>query len=280
MSHCQGQITKTTPTTENWLQIIKGIKFPLTDYDKSRILLGHLKRYGSVIVKIGDSSEILNEYEKSKILHKIKGFVKYICFFECKDDFRSVPSHDRNYICDGVGDTMKVILMPYFSLGSMAQYKWNSDNLHILKSCLKHSLVSYLTAFYGMNLIHNDFHAGNILLKATKQARIIYDIPEVGSYTLPTHGIRPWIMDFEKMDYANYSSSYNKIISLNNFYFDINNRLFGYLPGSIKNFNMVTVLPISMYLNSLQMKSVAIKKLELDRVFQLIDRIEFLETFS
>ena len=183
LSHCAGRITSKTPTTEGWLKVIESIKLNVTDYDKSRVLLGYLESYGSVIIKIGDSEDILNEYN-------IKGFVKYICFFECADDFRNIPSGTRDYICKGVGNSMKVIIMPYFPLGSLAQYKWAQDNIHIFKSCIKQSILSYLIAFYKERIIHNDFHAGNILLKPTKKAYIDYDIPEIGTISLQTSGMR------------------------------------------------------------------------------------------
>ena len=273
LSYCKGKITESTPTTENWLKIIRAIKFPIKDYDKSRVLLGNLEKYGAVAIKIGDSDEITEEYEMSKVLHKIKGFVKYICYFECSDDFRQFPSNERNTMCQGTGSSMKIILMPYFPLGSIAKYKWDTTNVYLLKSCLKHSIMSYLMAFYVKRIIHNDFHTGNILLKGTKSVTITYEIPDFGLMSLPTQGFRPWIMDFEKSAYADLSSYHNSMWSLNKFYYDINNSLFGSMPGFINNIDMKTFLPIQTYLNNLQMTEAFIKRKDLDKLFTLIDAI-------
>ena len=270
LSHCAGKITSKTPTTEGWLKVIKSIKLNVTDYDKSRVLLGYLESYGSVIIKIGDSEDILNEYNISKVLHKIKGFVKYICFFECADDFRNIPSNTREYICKGVGSS----ILPHFPLGSLAQYNWNQDNIHIFKSCIKQSILSYLSAFYKERIIHNDFHAANILLKTTKSSYIDYDIPEIGTISLPTYGMRIWIIDFEKSSYADFSTTYN-MINFNNFYNDINDKLIRNLRNFIRILDVPSIIPINTYLDKLYMKTSLIKKAELEQLFKLIDAITF-----
>jgi len=274
LSHCAGKITSKTPTTEGWLKVIKSIKLNVTDYDKSRVLLGYLESYGSVIIKIGDSEDILNEYNISKVLHKIKGFVKYICFFECADDFRNIPSNTREYICKGVGSSMKVIIMPHFPLGSLAQYNWSQDNIHIFKSCIKQSILSYLSAFYKERIIHNDFHAANILLKTTKSSYIEYDIPEIGTISLPTYGMRIWLIDFEKSSYADFSTTYN-MTNFNNFYNDINDKLIRNLRNFIRILDVPSIIPINTYLDKLYMKTSLIKKAELEQLFKLIDAITF-----
>lgn len=277
LSHCAGRITSKTPTTESWLKVIESIKLPVNDYDKSRVLLGNLESYGSVIIKIGDSEDILNEYNISKVLNKIKGFVKYICFFECADNFRNIPSKDREYICKGLGNSMKVIIMPHFPLGSLAQYKWSQDNLHILKSCIKQAILSYLSAFYNERIIHNDFHAGNILLKITKNSYIEYDIPQIGNISLPTYGMRIWIIDFEKSSYADFSTPYNNMKSFNNFYNDINDKLIRNLRNFIRILNVPSIIPINTYLDKLYIKTTLIKQPELEQLFNLIDTITFIE---
>lgn len=249
----------------------------MTDYDKSRVLLGYLESYGSVIIKIGDSEDILNEYNISKVLYKIKGFVKYICFFECADDFRNIPSNTREYICKGVGNSMKVIIMPHFPLGSLAQYNWAQDNIHIFKSCIKQSILSYLSAFYKERIIHNDFHAANILLKTTKSSYIEYDIPEIGTISLQTYGMRIWIIDFEKSSYANFSTPYSNMKSFNNFYNDINDKLIRNLRNFIGVLHVPSIIPINTYLDKLYMKTSLIKQSELEQLFKLIDAITFIE---
>ncbi len=87
------------------------------------------KSNGEIIVKIGDNDRIRHEYDISMRLRKVKGFVKYFCYFECNDNF--FDSFKRG---NGSGNQMKVFLMPYFPLSSMGMYRWTPDNLDVLKS--------------------------------------------------------------------------------------------------------------------------------------------------
>ncbi len=272
---CSGKITSKTPTTESWLKVLRLIKLNTSDYDKSRVLLGELEKYGEVVVKIGDSPDIYTEYQYSKLLYNTKGFVKYICFFTCNDDFRTIPSANRSSLCTGEGDSMKVILMPYFPLGSIAMFKWGEPNLYIFKSCLKHAFVSVVTAFYNAQVIHGDFHPGNVLLKDTKQTFIEYSIPAIGfNVSIPTNGIRTWIMDFENTSIAMDDSIYNKMMTLNNLYFDLG-KFFTLLYNTIKIIDNKTIASISMYINKLNMKGNNMTKEDITIILSLIDNIQF-----
>jgi serine/threonine protein kinase len=273
ISNCQNRITENTTTSEPWLKIIKSLRLPLHEYDKSRILLSNLEKYGEVVIKIGDSSNIFNEYTISLKLNKIKGFVKYICYFECNDNFIKYPSDNKNTLCDGPGSKMKVLIMPYFSLGSLANYCFNDTNIALLRTLLKHTLISYITALYRFKIIHGDFHPGNILLKTTKQTAISYDIPEIGfTTTISTNGIRPWIMDFEN----SYVGNINELQNLQNIYFDLK-KLFFNLHIFIKNIDTNTTNSIEMYFNLLQKKTELISAQNLDKILALIDNITFLQ---
>ena len=267
---CSDKITKKTPTTEGWIKILKSLKLT-HDYDKSRILLSLLNSHKKIIVKISDTNDIKKEYDFGILLQKIKGFVKYYCYFECNDDFRKYPSDEKNTLCNGNGSSMKIILMPYFELGSIASYNWNNTNIHILQSCLKHSVLSILNAFFTLHIIHGDFHAGNVVLKVTKQKELIYEDIKV-----LTNGIRPWIMDFENSSFANYDTVYNKMITLNNFYYDII-KFFSTLPTYIKNINFITLQPIIAYISQLHLKGNILNKNYIHTIINLIDSIRLIE---
>jgi len=312
LSSCQTKITNRTPTTESWLKIVNALKLDdSSNYEKSRVLLGALDTHGEVVVKIGDSDDIRREYEYNQKLQSIKGFVKYICYFECRDNFRTVfsgvapsglrtvfsgvapsglrtvfsgvaPSglrtvtpSKRTSLCHGPGNEMKIILMPWFPLGSMSEFKWQDYVPQLLISCLKHAILSMLTAFYKLSILHGDFHTGNVLLKKTKQKTISYEIPQLGTFLdIETYGIRPWIIDFENSKMANLQGSpYESMMSMNDFYFDVN-KFFMLLLSKNKYIDPTTIIPIRGYMDSLHMKSTFPTR---DNVLELLRRMDHIQ---
>jgi len=272
---CSGRITRETPTSEPWLRVLRLIKTDISDIDKSRILLGYLAQYGEIVVKIGDSESMRHEYENNTRIHSLKGFVKYICFFSCSDDFRSIPSSSRSSVCRGPGTDMGVLLMPYFELGSIAKFVWSNSIVHIFQSCLKHAFLSVLILFHKLNMLHGDFHPGNVLLKRTKQSEVFYNVPEVGNYTIKTYGIRTWIMDYENMNYAKFNNQYAVIKTFNDFYYDIQ-KFFMLLYNTIKNLDQRTVNPIVSYISKKSLDSSYLTKKDIDTLFELIDAVAFI----
>ena len=105
VSECQDHIEQ-YGSTKDWVHDDVSLK-KLENYDKSRVLRAVLDKHTEIIVKLGDHDEIKHEYEMGKSLSRIKGFVKFICFFECKDDV--------------LQSSMKVIVMPYFKMGSLSR---------------------------------------------------------------------------------------------------------------------------------------------------------------
>ncbi len=185
-------------TKPDWIKIIRELKrvHPRDiDIQKSQLLDAERRMQPSkkdrVVIKIGDAaSGIENEFKMSKALGTIKGFVKFVCHFTCKDDFRDFFQGTRTGICNNLEQKdMQVAIMPYFPLGSVAGFPWTHDNLEALHSMLMMACVAYADAFIKKGFVHNDFHAANILLKSTKQKEM-YD-------GIPTHGMRPWICDYE-----------------------------------------------------------------------------------
>jgi len=130
----------------------------------------------------------------SKNLEKIKGFVNY--YRE-----HNIITNDFFVFFENVVPVNISIsyftIMPYFEMGNIGNYIWTDSNIHILRTCLKHTIISYISAFMK-GILHGDFHPGNVLLKTTKSAFIEYSIDDIGVIgNIETHGIRTWIMDFE-----------------------------------------------------------------------------------
>jgi len=246
LSYCQDKINKTNSNTNGWINIIKSLQLPLHDYDKSRILQATLDEHKDIVVKLGDDESIRREYEFSKKLYRLKGFVKFICYFECNDNFLNYPNEKRNYLCNGEGKQMKIIVMPYFELGSIGFYKWTPENIQVLRSCIKHAVLSYITAFTS-GYLHGDFHPGNVLLKKTKQRSIDYLFDGIGEvHNLETNGIRTWIMDFEntrEINKANTTDIYNFYYDIQKFFIILQEHRF------IKNINKLTMIHVMNIVN-------------------------------
>ena len=212
---CQRQIRE-KGTTEGWITVIDAFKKIMDprdiDIQKSQILHSKLEQLDkNIVVKIGDNM-IRREYEIGKLLWKCKGFIKFICFFTCLDDFRRYFSSELagRHLCNGVGETMSILVMPYFPLGSITKYRWNSDNIHVLKSCISQACLSYISAYEKHNFVHRDFHPANILIKSTKQNSVQYELKNY-TVSLETFGFRTWIMDFENSTFENVKNAESNV---------------------------------------------------------------------
>jgi hypothetical protein len=267
---CGDKITQKTPTTEGWLRIMDTLRIP-REFNKSHILLGNLEKYGEIVVKVGDSDNIIKEYSYSNLLKNTKGFVKYICAFKCNDDFTRLTGKEES-ICKGPGSSMKVVLMPYFPMGSIAAYNWNVDNIHVLRSSLKHAFLSIMIAF-SKGFIHGDLHSGNVLLKKTSQSSITYSIPGMEPITIPTNGVRTWIMDFENSSIAKTDTPYNIMMIFNNFYPDIKKLFVSLLQINIKP---TTIVPLETIFNTRLMRAEMLSEKDVADILHYIDKIEFI----
>lgn len=277
LKSCQSKITSKTPTTAPWLRVLKLLKLETSDYDKSRVLLGALDTHGEVVVKTGDSRDLEHEYSMSSKLQSLKGFVKYICYFECNDNFRTIPSKKHDTLCDGPGSQMKVIVMPYFPLGNIQSYPWETHSIQELHSTLKHAILSMINAFHTFHILHGDFHAGNVLLKKTKQKSISYTIPDIGTFNdIETHSIRPWIMDFENSKVVSMDTPYTKMMAMNEFYFDLN-KFFQTLYNGRNKIDPRTVVPITIFCGKLMMKGNMLTKENSIEILTLIDGVRCIQ---
>jgi serine/threonine protein kinase len=206
---CQNRITSENPTTAEWLDIIKQLK-PTNFKDTNKILLGVLEKRKNVVIKISNSERFFHEYYIGEILQKynIPGFIKYICKFNCNDDYTLYPKKSA-HICSSPGDEMKVIVMPYYSYGNFKLYKWTPDKYITLKTAALHIIASLLQAYDVAHIIHNDIHLQNVLLAPTAKKTIVYTI-DGHTIELPTYGVRIIIMDFENAFHikGNYSQGW------------------------------------------------------------------------
>ena len=134
--------------------------------------LQQLQNLQSGVLKIGSNETITKEWEISRKLSTIHGFITYTM----------IKSNGEN----------SILVMPHFNNGSICDYKW-VNNIQQLKSCLKQIVCSMLIAFKQFGFVHSKLHIGNVLVKDTTEQNIVY--PEIG-IEFPSNGIQICIMDF------------------------------------------------------------------------------------
>lgn len=199
----------------------------------------------------------------SNKLKSIKGFIKYICYFECNDNYRRYFDKSKipNELCHGPGTQMKIILMPYYLLGSIANYKWTSENIDLLRSVIKSAVLTVIYAYNNKGIVHGDFHAGNVVLKNTKQKSISFD-----GIRIELFGMRTWIMDFENT----YISDKGNLEHLADFYYDLK-KFFTLLQTHIRNIDKIGISKIESFINRLSLNQNKLTHDDCEELCKLID---------
>jgi len=173
--------------------VLKG----LNANDKNIVMRGLMKlARGSqdtgVVVKVGSTDSLLNEFKTAKMLfdNDVPGVLKYICYFTCADDYTTYAR-----LCNGPGDSMRVLVMPYMCLGSLKSYR-NWTNHDQVRSALKQVIATIVQSYSAANIIQSDRHPDNVLLKRTSKPLISYRV-DGREFGIPTYGLRTLCMDFE-----------------------------------------------------------------------------------
>jgi len=191
---CQDKITEETPTTKEWLELTNQFSHSSDEY---KIFQGLLEKRKHVVVKVGSSKKLLDEYDIAKLLSimKLPTFISFYCVFTCFDTFKTLDKSTQ-YLCspNQKEDKISVLVMPFLQEGQIDKYKWTRNNIDVFKSVLKHVVCSLLYAFENSLFVHCDTHYGNILLKKTKIQSIEYG----NRQTLPVLGTLPVVMDFDR----------------------------------------------------------------------------------
>ena len=196
--NCQSKLTTDNPTTKDWLTVIKHIS------DEHPVLKGVLEKRKEVVVKYGKPSDIQKDYVIAESLSGLSNFLKYYCTFTCEDDLSDLRR--RPYLCDPSAIAKQpygFIVMPYFPLGSMMEYRWDRGNFELMKSTVKQVCFAMLQAFEKHGMVHRDLHTGNVMLRRTKKVSVTY-----GSRALPTAGMYPIIIDFGRSDTSQTSETH------------------------------------------------------------------------
>lgn len=157
---------------DNWLKIVKKIQ----DND---ILIGKMT-VKNVVVKFGQNKPIQKEYEISKNIyeHSIPNFIKFYCTFHCIEDltkFKKIETIEQSIkLCSKTGVKTWFVLMPYYQIGSVMNYRWNASNYPMLINIIQQVVLALYEAYITTGFVHMDLHLGNILLKKTKKKELFY----------------------------------------------------------------------------------------------------------
>lgn len=150
-------------------------------------------------------------------------------------------------------------------LGCIKDYDWHNGNIYLLRTCIQQTILSYIQLFIIYGFLHQDFHPNNIILKTTTSKYIDYDITGIGKFEILSNGIMPWISGFDKIV---------KSTSIVDFYFGIKTFLI-YFQHELHQKNMyLTFCPLDMYINELCMKGLMVNYDELQKILDLIDKID------
>ena len=210
--NCQDRVTEEWGT-RGFLEILYKIQ--------KQILIGHMKETKKdVIVKFENPSEIVADYKISETLFnsKIPNFIKYYCTFSCNentDRFEELDPEKHEHLCSKKGTKTGFIIMPYYPLGSVKNYKWTTANFHVLKNIICQVIIAISSAFIKNGFVHGDLHMDNILLRKTKKKALYYNSFDITLYLDEMYAI---VMDFGRSklnsSYTSYMTSISTITAL------------------------------------------------------------------
>jgi hypothetical protein len=176
----------------------KLIEFLYVSQNEQALVLNSLYNHKiNVVLKFNIIQAIQKEYNISLNLFELPNFIRYFCIIECNDSIKNIINHKQtisNYkICQFGNNPIGILVMKYYDLGCIDNYKWNYDNIDILKNIIIQVIFAIIYAYQTIGFIHGDLHCGNILLKQKKICFLNYRNISLKIITL--QGV---IMDFEK----------------------------------------------------------------------------------
>jgi hypothetical protein len=254
---CQSIITKDYDTTK----IIK-LEDIIKENSDLKIFEGLFLKI-NVVIKISNSETILREYDISQLLNnknttfniddKYKYltinsyFIKYLCYFNCKNNIKNIINNSS--ICSNDGELLNILIMKKYNLGSIKKYNWNFDNFNILITLIKQIIYALYSAFINYGFIHNDVHFGNFLIRNNNSQYNVIIIDFENS-----------LFDFSKINniivlYQNYKQILNNILlELNIITFNID-LVLNYIDININNNTIFDINYLLELTDNIKMKN-------------------------
>lgn len=156
-------------------------------------------KYDNLVIKFAECEDIEREKEILLDLHKhnIPNCIEFLS--DCLSDTSEKTLYNILYNIHRsipiFTDPPGMIVMPYFSLGNLDEYRWDRSNFAILKNVLHQVAFTLLYAYETTDFVHRNMHIGNVLLQNSNKTTMRY-----GKRSLPVLGIYPLIMDFERSE--------------------------------------------------------------------------------
>jgi hypothetical protein len=193
---CQIKIDE-TETTKDWVETIE----LLFGNNRSSIIKANMNLNNEnkiVILKLSINNSLYKEYLIGKYMsNKNTNFMNYTCYFQCNDNFKEYKNVNiKKYLCNGKGDELKILIMPFYKLGNFKDFFSNMQDNSILKSCTAQIMASYLFAYSKLGFLHNDCHLGNILIDTSIEDVFEYQI-DTENLKIPVFGYKIIIMDYD-----------------------------------------------------------------------------------
>ncbi len=159
-----------------------------------------VKQNKTIVVKIheADTEFAVKEVKSMKTLAKYRNVVRYICSFECLDNFEKwiKPVKEDVRFCTGGPQKLCFIAMEYIPDGDLTEFLRNhSHDIKLVKSLLLQIAMVIVELGTIYKLCHGDINSGNILIAKTSKKNLTYQLFDE-KYTLPTFGFIPIMLDF------------------------------------------------------------------------------------
>jgi serine/threonine protein kinase len=151
----------------DWLQLVqvlqnirgKGIATMLGKIDGNQ-----------VVVKAQLARDAQSEYQIQEKLRGMQGFIQYECMFTCagkKDYIEQFGTvNNKTKLCLARGTGMGVIVMPYYTNGSLEMYlrRTKKPNIDLVKRVLQTVVWNLFQAYDALGFTHGDLYPKNIVL--------------------------------------------------------------------------------------------------------------------
>jgi hypothetical protein len=192
------------------------------DYQTNNIIEEISYSNKKFVAKISKLSENIDkEFSIYNILidNNVYGFLNYNSFFICNDFFTKIIKENTiNIYKKNKKDMSKILVMEYIEDGSFGLYNWSSDDIEIIKSCVKQLICSLVDAYIKTGFVHYGLYNNNYLLKRTRKTELKYNI-NGKEIIIPLYGLETAIMDLENCKIN--QNIYEFIYSLNKLIYSI-----------------------------------------------------------
>jgi RIO-like serine/threonine protein kinase len=173
LTDCQSSLNSSIEQTKNdWIELQK--VFQNLQGKNIATILGVLENNKNVVVKIQPIDESRKEYEIHNILKKERGFIVFHCFVTCGSPIEYINLYKpKQKICDKKGNTLGIIVMPYYKNGSFEEFLQNNNKHKYTNHITVLAILSYYMAYKKLGFVHGDFYTKNVVVDENYRPLII-----------------------------------------------------------------------------------------------------------